>query len=330
MRRILLSTLVIGILLLGACATPTTAPEAEAPPTEETTPEAETPPSETQSEKLPYSWTEGVFLITIEEFFKYDEPGSIAENYDWYKLRVSYKNTSHMTTKANINIGDFKLKTDKGNLYDLKYIGCESCYDTFDPEATHDYPPCTFRIQKGEKPVELWFYKTIEVEYGWPKYAEEPSIIFKLETRPTEQTAPEAETTVPETQIEKLPHSWSEGVLEITVHKVFKSETQLEELDRYRVRIEYKNTSYETTPVLYLRTMGFKLKTDAHNIYDAESAIGAKSHKAFLPQESYEDTYCFIFEIWKGEKPVELWLYSKSPGSGELAEQPSIIFRLET
>lgn len=143
--------------------------------------EAKTPLPQTQTERLPYSWTEGIFLITIQEFVKYDERGSIAENYDWYKLRVSYKNTSHSTTKANINIGDFKLKTGKGNLYDMKYAGCESCYDTFDPEAIHDYPPCTFRIQKGEEPVELWLYKTISKEYGWPKYAEDPSIIFELE-----------------------------------------------------------------------------------------------------------------------------------------------------
>ncbi len=33
MKRLLLSIMVIGILLLGACGTPTTAPAAEAPPT---------------------------------------------------------------------------------------------------------------------------------------------------------------------------------------------------------------------------------------------------------------------------------------------------------
>jgi len=143
--------------------------------------DVETSPPETLIEKLPYSWAEGVFLITIEEFYQYDEPGW-GENYDWYRLRVSYKNTSHRTTKADINIGNFKLKTGKGNIYDMKYVGCESCYDTFDPEATHDYPPCTFRIQKGEKPIELWFYENIGEEYGPSKYAEEPSIIFRLET----------------------------------------------------------------------------------------------------------------------------------------------------
>ncbi len=38
MKRILLPVLVIGVLLLGACDAPTTAPEAEAPPAEEPTP----------------------------------------------------------------------------------------------------------------------------------------------------------------------------------------------------------------------------------------------------------------------------------------------------
>lgn len=143
--------------------------------------EEEAPPSETQIQQLPYSWTEGVFLITIEEFLEYDEPGW-GENYNWYKLCVSYKNASHKTTKADIHIGTFKLKTDEENLYDIKYSGCLSCDFTLDPEQSYKSDSCSFRIQKGEKPVELWLYKTIGEERGWPKYAEEPSIIFKLET----------------------------------------------------------------------------------------------------------------------------------------------------
>lgn len=126
-------------------------------------------PTETQIENLPYSWTEGDFLITVHEVFK----SSLGENWEDYRVRISYKNTLKRTTKADIFIGGLKLKTDAGNLYDLESSGGTSCYDSFAPEERHENVSCSFRIRKTEKPTELWFY-----ERGG--HAEEANIIFQL------------------------------------------------------------------------------------------------------------------------------------------------------
>lgn len=203
MKRILIPILIIGLLLLAACGAPPTGAPTEdevdrlkdevaelraelnelqssydtllseynklKAETSLPTEEAETPPSETQIEELPYSWTEGDFLITIHEVFK----ASPGENWEDYRVRISYKNILKRTTKAHIEIGDLKLKTDSGNLYDLKSSGGTSCYESFAPEERHEYISCTFRIRKTEKPAELWLYEDT-------LYTEEPNIIFEL------------------------------------------------------------------------------------------------------------------------------------------------------
>ena len=203
MKRILLSILIIGLLLFVACgAPPTGAPtEDEVDRLKDEVAELraelnelqssydtllsqykklqaetivaleqpETPPPETRTEKLPYSWTEDDFLITIHEVFK----ASLGENWEDYRVRISYKNTLKRTTKADIEIGYLKLKTDAGNLYDPKSSGGTSYYESFAPEQSQETISYSFRVRKTEKPTELWFY-----EHGW--YAEEPNIIFEL------------------------------------------------------------------------------------------------------------------------------------------------------
>ena len=116
--------------------------------------------------------------------------------------------------------------------------------------------------------------------------------------------------------------------MEITIHGVVKSDVQLEKVDRYLVRMQYKNTSHETASVVYLHPMDLKLKTDTGNIYHTETGIGWESHKTFLPGESYDEDAFFRFEVWKGEMPTELWLYDKTPGSGALIEESRVVIRL--
>lgn len=126
---------------------------------------------------LPYSWTQGDIMITILEVFLADSDtreGYVGEGYQQYKVRISYKNTSHRTVHGSVSVGNLKLKTSKGNLYDPKYVGGEISYSKFDPEWGYETNNYAFNIRKGEKPVELWKYEA--------RHAEQPSIMFKLDT----------------------------------------------------------------------------------------------------------------------------------------------------
>lgn len=122
---------------------------------------------------LPYSWTEGDIGITIYEVFLAGlgtKGGWVSDEHNQYKVRISYKNLTHRTTKSGASVGYLRLMTDRGNLYDPKYVGGSSC-SILDPEDTYDTEDYTFNMRKEERPTELWRYKNSR--------AEEPDMIFK-------------------------------------------------------------------------------------------------------------------------------------------------------
>lgn len=123
---------------------------------------------------LPYSWSEGDIMITIHEVFLADsdtKEGWVGEGYQQYKVRISYKNFAHRVTECKASVGYLRLMTDRGNLYDPKYVGGGGCYSTLDPEYSYDTHNYAFNIQNDERPTELWKYED--------RSAEQPSIIFK-------------------------------------------------------------------------------------------------------------------------------------------------------
>jgi hypothetical protein len=123
---------------------------------------------------LPYEWTENDIIITIHEVFLVDSEtaeGWIDEGYQQYKVQISYKNTLHRTNYDVASVGDLKIMTDKGNLYDPKYTGGAMSPFYLDPEDLSETNSYAFNIRKDEKPIELWKF-----EEG----IEQPKIIFKL------------------------------------------------------------------------------------------------------------------------------------------------------
>lgn len=122
---------------------------------------------------LPYSWTEGDIMITIHEVFSADsktEEGWVAEEHQQYKVLISYENLAHRTSESRVSVGDLRLMTDRGNLYDPRYAGGSSC-GRLDPEYRYETHNYAFNIRKDEKPTELWKYEDSRDE--------QPSIIFK-------------------------------------------------------------------------------------------------------------------------------------------------------
>jgi len=128
-------------------------------------------PSGTRIEKLPYSWTEGVVLYTIELLKGEGYWG--ADSWDFYEVRVSYKNTSHETTKWSLDVGGFKLRTDTGNVYGLEDGGLHGSELAPEEEDRDGFVAVVFKIHQGEVPTELWWY-------GGEEQQEEPDIIFKI------------------------------------------------------------------------------------------------------------------------------------------------------
>ncbi len=111
---------------------------------------------------LPYSWTEGDIMITIHEVFLANSntrEGWIAEGYKQYKVRISYRNLAHRTLDAKASVGDLRLMTNRGNLYDPRYVGGSSCYGRLDPEYSYNTHNYAFNIRREEEPTELWKYK---------------------------------------------------------------------------------------------------------------------------------------------------------------------------
>ena len=87
MKRVLLTVLIIGVLLLNACGAPTTAPEAEVPPTEETTPEAGatlTPPP-TEETALEVEATPTPTTHTLSVTVSPSEAGSVSPSGGQYE-----------------------------------------------------------------------------------------------------------------------------------------------------------------------------------------------------------------------------------------------------
>jgi len=142
-----------------------------------------TPTSALTTQNLPYSWTEGPFLITIHRVFIDKEYTSHygGDTWDWWRVEISYENKSNKTQWTgssmggiDIKIADLKLKTKEGNIYDVKYGGGMILGSMrFEPGESYDTSAIAFKVRRGEVPVELWFYKVI---------GQKP-IIFKLENK---------------------------------------------------------------------------------------------------------------------------------------------------
>lgn len=151
-------TLTLIVTMLTAC------PAAPVP----TPSPAKEPP---RAEKLPYSWTEGVVLYTIELLKGEGYWG--ADSWDFYEVRVSYKNASHETTKWSLDVGGFKLRTDAGNVYGLEDGGLHGSELAPEEEDRDGFVAVVFKTHQGEVPTELWWYRGEGQQ-------EEPDIIFEL------------------------------------------------------------------------------------------------------------------------------------------------------
>lgn len=202
MKQLLLIAIVLALVSSTISCIPTQPPTLAPTPESASTPEPTedeviTTPSATRIEKLPYSWTEGIMLYTME--LVEGEGYWQADRWDYYELRLDYQNTSHETTFWKLRVGEFKLKTDVGNVYGLESGGLHG--SEVAPEGDDGFVAVVFKTHQGEMPVELWWYRQGEGQ-------EEPDIIFKLETAPTLTPAPTpaltpapspAPTTVPTT-----------------------------------------------------------------------------------------------------------------------------------
>ncbi len=133
--------------------------------------ETGTSPSETRIENLPYSWTEGVVVYTIELLKGEGYWG--ADSWDFYEVQVSYKNASHEMTEWRLDVGGFKLRTDASNVYGLEDGGLHAS-ELAPKEESDGFVAVVFKVHKGEVPTELWWYRQGEDQ-------EKPDIIFRLE-----------------------------------------------------------------------------------------------------------------------------------------------------
>ncbi len=119
--------------------------------------------SKTESEilSLPYSWTANNIEITLLGLGRVEgyERNNPLDNKKQYEVIIQFKNllkTSNKITGDSFGFDKLNLKTDVGNIWDLKYnVENLTLTETLDPEEEFIRNESVFEIRKKEIPEHL-------------------------------------------------------------------------------------------------------------------------------------------------------------------------------
>ena len=119
--------------------------------------------SKTESEilTLPYSWTVNNIELTLLGLAQVEgyERNNPLDNKKQYEVIIKFRNllkTNNKLTGGSHGFNSLNLKTDVGNIWDLKYnIGNLMLTETLDPEEEFIRNESTFEIRKKEIPEHL-------------------------------------------------------------------------------------------------------------------------------------------------------------------------------
>jgi len=118
---------------------------------------AQNHPPEIKVVSLPYTLTYDGMKVTFEKVY-------LAEKYtktNEFRVVLKYKNTLHESNSRYFLPGILKLKTDRGNIYEIKEYEPDGYFKPEEEKIIEGYS----WINKGEKPVALVYYKDV-----WGKY----------------------------------------------------------------------------------------------------------------------------------------------------------------
>lgn len=121
---------------------------------------------------LPFSFERDSLKITVLGMIPVEnEHGYVLEGYQQWMVNVKFQNLlkedwppegMHVTCTG---FSGLKLKTDRGNLYNPRFIGGLSICGTLRPEAAVTFgEENIFEIRKDETPIELWAYLEVQGE----------------------------------------------------------------------------------------------------------------------------------------------------------------------
>ena len=119
------------------------------------------PKTESEILALPYSWTVSNIELTLLGLAQVEsyERNNPLDNKKQYEVIIKFRNllkTSNKLTGGSLGFDGLNLKTDVGNIWDLKYnIGNLMLTETLDPEEEFIRNESTFEIRKKEIPEHL-------------------------------------------------------------------------------------------------------------------------------------------------------------------------------
>jgi hypothetical protein len=117
--------------------------------------------SETEILNLPYSWTSNNIEITLLGLAQVEgyERGIPLDNKKQYEVIIKFRNllkTSNKITGSSLGFDSLKLKTDVGNIWDLRYnVGTSIMSETLDPQDEFIRNESLFEIRTNEVPEYL-------------------------------------------------------------------------------------------------------------------------------------------------------------------------------
>lgn len=152
LSAVLFATSSVGVTLI-ACAQPGASPES-APST----------PVPKQA-SLPFSWEEHDLRFTIFDVAaptkQEEQGGGPLEGYRQYVIHFQFENLLHEDLEipeGGAGLDHFKLKTDKGNTYEPRFVGGFPVFGRLRPRSVITSANYVFEIRTDETPVELWGY----------------------------------------------------------------------------------------------------------------------------------------------------------------------------
>ena len=119
------------------------------------------PKTESEILTLPYSWTVNNIELTLLGLAQVEgyERNNPLDNKKQYEVIIKFRNllkTNNKLTGGSLGFNSLNLKTDVGNIWDLKYnIGNLMLTETLDPEEEFIRNESTFEIRKKEIPEHL-------------------------------------------------------------------------------------------------------------------------------------------------------------------------------